>query len=224
MSRLFPDRLRITLAPAQIALGEKTVPCDPALGSEPWQGALQALQTLQLPRAKVGVVLSNAFVRYALVPWSDALSGEAEEAAYVRHHFLRVHGERAKGWSFRASPAPAGAARLCSAIDSALLDGLKKSVKKLVSVQPALMAAFNRCRGEIPAAGAWLALVEPERACIGLHAKGGWQAVQNARGEWLAILERERHRLAGDAPEVVLVHGVDSIPETPGWKLQRLAA
>jgi hypothetical protein len=206
-------------------MGEKQIPCDPALGTEPWQGALKALQTLELRRANVSVILSNAFVRYALVPWSDALSGAAEEAAYVRHHFLRVHGERAKGWTFRASPAPARAPRLCSAIDTALLEQLRRSVKRLVSVQPALMAVFNRCRGEIPPAGAWLALVEPDRACIGLHTKGAWQSVQNARGEWLAVLERERHRVAGEAPDVVLFHSQQTLPgEAPGWKLQRLAA
>jgi hypothetical protein len=216
VSRLFPERLELRLSPTEISLGDRKIPCD---------AGLQALQTLELPRAGVRVILSNAFVRYALVPWSDALSGAAEEAAYVRHHFLRVHGERAKGWTFRASPAPGRAPRLCSAIDTALLEQLKKSLKRLVSVQPALMAVFNRCRGEIPAGGAWLALVEPERACIALHAKGNWQAVQNARGEWLAILERERHRLAGDAPELVLLHSDETLPaEAPGWKVERLAA
>lgn len=220
MSRLFPERLTLRLSPTEISLGERKIPCD---------ASLQALQALELGRASVNVILSNALVRYALVPWSDALSGEAEEAAYVRHHFLRVHGERAKGWTFRASPAPARAPRLCSAIDTALLEGLKRSFKRLVSVQPALMAVFNRCRGEIPAGGAWLALVEPERACIGLHAKGGWQAVSNGKisagGEWLALLELERHRLAGDAPDLVLLHSDETLPaEAPGWKVERLAA
>jgi hypothetical protein len=216
---LFPDRLTIRLSPAEIAVGERKIPCE---------DPLQALPTLELPRAQVSVILSNAFVRYALVPWSDALSGEAEEAAYVRHHFLRVHGERAKGWTFRASPAPAGQARLCSAIDTALLEGLKKSLKKLVSVQPALMAVFNRSRGEIPAAGAWLALVESDRACVGLHTKGNWQAVSNgkmsSRGDWLPILELERHRLAGEVPHLVLLQGGNGVADTPGWKVQRLAA
>jgi hypothetical protein len=222
VSLLFPERLTIHLSPTQISVGEKKIPCD---------DPLQALQGFELPRAQISVILSNAFVRYALVPWSDALSGDAEEAAYVRHHFLRVHGERAKGWTFRASPAPAGAPRLCSAIDTALLTALKAAFAgkaKLVSIQPALMAVFNRCRGDIPAGGAWLALVEADRACIGLHAKGHWQAVSNgkmgARGEWLPLLELERHRVAGDSPDVVMVHGAAVPEEAPGWKMQRLAA
>jgi hypothetical protein len=225
---LFPERLVVSLSPTQVCVGEKAIPCDPGFAAEPWQGAIRVLQNLDLPYAKATVILSNHFVRYALVPWSEALVGEAEEAAYVRHHFMRIHGERAKAWSFRATPAPSGAPRLCSAIDTNLLSALKESFskkKKLVSVQPYLMAAFNRWRGAVPATGAWLALVEPERACVGLHAKGRWQSVQNARGEWLALLERERHRIAGEVPRLVLLHSEHAVAgEAPGWQLQRLAA
>jgi len=229
VSRLFPERLLIGLGPAAVSIpGRPPIACDPAFGREPWQGAIHALKNLDLPYGKTTVVLSNHFVRYALVPWSEALAGEAEEAAYVRHHFVRIHGERAKSWVFRATPAPSGAPRLCSAIDADLLSALKESLSKktrLVSVQPSLMAAFNRWRGAIPAAGAWLALVEPERACVGLHAKGRWQSVQNARGEWLTLLERERHRIAAEVPRLVLLHSEHPVPgDAPGWKLERLAA
>jgi len=45
-----------------------------------------------------------------------------------------------------------------------------------------------------------------------------------ARGEWLPLLELERHRVAGDSPDVVMVHGAAVPEEAPGWKMQRLAA
>jgi hypothetical protein len=195
----------------------------------PGAGGVGALAANDLPKGRVTVVLSNHFVRYALVPWSTALSGATEEMAYVRHHFVRIYGERAKAWSFRASPAPSGRPRLCSAVDTALLDEIKrafaKSKAKLVSIQPRLMATFNRWRGAVPAAGAWLVMVEQDRACIGLHAGGNWQAVQNARGEWPALLERERHRIGGELPELVLLHGAPAAAaQAPGWKLRELAA
>lgn len=209
MSRLFPEPRVITLAPAT--------------------GGVDALKAVDLPKGRVTVVLSNHFVRYALVPWSAAISGAAEETAYVRHHFARIFGDRAKAWSFRASPAPAGMPRLCSAIDTALLQEIKKlfakSKAKLVSIQPELMAVFNRSRGKVPAAGAWLVMADPDRACIGLHAKGNWQAVHNARGEWLPLLERERHRIGGTLPELVLLRSDQpAAAEVEGWKVQRLAA
>lgn len=168
-------------------------------------GPGQALDAAQLS-GRVTVVLSNHLVRYAVVPWSDALGSAAEEEAYVRHHFVRIHGERAKGWAVRASP-DAGGVRLASAVDAPLIISIKRSFEgskaKLVSIQPALMAAFNRARKDIPRAGAWLVLAEAGRACVALYA-GGWRAVQNARGAWEEVLERERLRIGGALPEKVL--------------------
>ena len=142
------------------------------------------------------VVVPNRDVRYAIVPWHDALEGEAEEQAYLRHHFARIHGERARGWVYRWSQG------LASAVDAKLLCGLK--TKGVVSIQPALMAAFNRALKRIPPE-AWIVMAEEDRACVALYARGKWLAVQNARGSWEEILERERHRTGEDAREVVHV-------------------
>jgi hypothetical protein len=190
---------------------------------------VQKLAAMDLGRARVTLVLANPFVRYALVPWSDALSGQAEEEAYVRHHFLRIYGERAKGWRFRASPQAGSAPRLCSAIDAELLAALRaafaKKRAKLVSLQPGLMCAFNRARFSVPSSGAWIVRADADRVCVGLYAGGRWQAVQNTRGEWLAVLERERHRIGGALPDLVFLHSTAPVAnDAPGWKLERLAA
>jgi hypothetical protein len=176
-------------------------------------------------------VLSNHFVRYAVLPWSDGLSTPAEEEAYLRHHFAKIHGERAKSWSLRASEAPRGALRLASAIDTALIEALKAAFPKnasakLVSVQPELMEAANRWRQAIPAAGAWLVLAAPERACIALHAGQGWRSVQNAKGDWYTLLDRERYRLHGDGevPSLVLLSGTKAPANSDGWEFRELAA
>lgn len=229
MSRLFPERVRVRLSPSQVLVGEKPVACDPAFGAEPWQGAVAALKTFEWTQhCSVTVVLSNHFVRYAVVPWSTGLSNPAEEEAYLRHHFGKIHGERAKAWSLRASEAPAGSPRLASAVDTALIEELKsvfaKSGKaKLVSVQPELMEAANRWRDAIPAGGAWLVLAEPERACLALHGERGWRSVQNAKGEWLTLLERERFR-AENVPSLVLLAGARAPREAAGWQFRELAA
>lgn len=205
MSLLFPKRLTLTLDTAD---------------------GVQQLAAMDLGAARVTLVLGNPLVRYALVAWSDALSGQAEEEAYLRHHFVRIYGERAKGWSFRSSP---GSPRLCSAIDNALLVALRsafaKKRAKLVSLQPGLMWAFNRARGSVPSSGAWIVRADGERVCVGLYAAGRWQTVQNTRGEWLAVLERERHRIGGALPELVLLDSTAPVAnDAPGWKLERLAA
>lgn len=204
MSRLFPERIEVRLAPDAVAAGSRTLTCDPAFGAQPWQGALAALRGLGFDRpSRVTVVLSNHFVRYAVFPWSDALATEAEEEAYVRHHFARIHGERAKAWALRWSGG------LAAAVDAQLIEDLRRCFPrqgkaKLDSVQPEFMAAFNRERGAIPASGAWLVLADAERACVALHVRGKWLSVQNARGPWQALLERERQRAAGANPERVL--------------------
>jgi hypothetical protein len=201
---LFPERVEVRLFPEAVSAGSRTLACDPAFGAEPWQGALAALRDLGFERpSRVTVLLSNHFVRYAVFPWSDALATEAEEQAYVRHQFARIHGERAQGWAFRWSDG------LAAAIDQGLLQALApcfppQGKARLVSVQPALMAAFNRARAAVPAAGAWLVMAEADRACVALHANGRWRSVQNARGPWQPLLERERHRVAGANPERVL--------------------
>jgi hypothetical protein len=205
VSRLFPERAVLGLAPASIG--------------EPWEDAIARLAPLDKKR-RTTVVLSNHFVRYAVVPWSEGLDSPAEEQAYVRHHFARIHGERAKAWALRWCDN--GDTRLASAIDQPLLEALKQVLPRLVSVQPYLMAAINRCRAAIPKSGAWLALVEQERACIALHAGGRWRSVQNARGAWLDLLERERHRAEGTTPDLALVEGARAESEIPGWTFREL--
>jgi hypothetical protein len=178
----------------------------------------------------VEVILSNHFVRYSVIPWSRALSGAGEEQAYVRHHFAKIHGDRAKGWAVRASPAPAGAARLASAIDPALLEALRAAFPrggraKLVSVQPLLMSRFNAWREAVPPSGAWLVVAEGERACVALHGERGWRSVQNARGPWLTLLERERLRApASELPNLVLLGGAPTPAEKGNWQFREFPA
>jgi len=251
--RLSRERLLVSLAPSEVALvrvegrlrphiAEKSIlSCDPQYGAEPWQGAAAALESaakaLRVRPLDVTVVLSNHFVRYAALPWSDALDSAEEDLAYAQHGFTRIYGERAKGWTLRVAEAPAGAPRLASAVDSALIEALRgcfpKGAKaRLVSLQPYLMSAVNCWRGEIPAQGAWLVVVEPERVCLALHSRGRWQAVQSAKGafevpeDWVALLERERVRIETDSPETVLVRTEAASrgwPKFPGWSLRALS-
>jgi len=230
VSRLFPDRLLVGLAPAEMTVGKDSVACDPAFGAEPWQGAISALKALEFKQpCNVTVVLSNHFVRYAIVPWSSSLSSAAEEDAYIRHHFAKIHGERAKAWSLRASESAADAPRLASAVDQALIDSIKDCFPKggkarLISVQPRLMSKFNEWRKSIPDAGAWLVLAEPDRACVALHADGRWRSVQNGKGAWRALLDRERHRVDGEIPNLVLIAGAAAPSNDGDWQFRAMGA
>jgi hypothetical protein len=253
--RSWRERLLIGFSPAELTLvrmkglprprvtAKHTAPCDPAFGPEPWHGAAASLkgatERLRGEAQDVTVVLSNHFVRYALVPWNDALAGAAEELGFARHCFTKIHGERSKAWTLSLSEEPAGMPRLAGAIDTALLEAIRGCFPRggkarLVSLQPYLMAAFNCWRDSMAQAGAWLLIAEPERACLVLHNKGRWQAVLNAKGsfsapeEWITLLDRERHRVVdGDPVNRVLVHaahsGATRWPQVGDWRFQRLS-
>ena len=234
MLRLSSDRVLIALAPDSLALlrvssgvrprviEKRTIACDPAFGAQPWHGAAAALgkfaEEARDANAEVTVVLSNHFVRFILVPWSEGLGNTAEQTAFVRYCFAKVHGERSKDWDLRLSPTPAGSARIASAVDSSLVQAVRAAFPaaaraKLVSLQPYLMSAFNRWRKDVKGERAWFLLVEPQRACLARIESGRWSAVRNARGnfdepgQWAGLLDRERHRVGGDdASEGVYVH------------------
>ena len=62
-------------------------------------------------------------------------------------------------------------------------------------------------------------VAEPERTCVALHAKGAFRAVQNAKGDWRTLLDRERFRVSmeGALPDLVLVAGAEPTPADTHW-------
>ena len=229
MSRLFPDRLLLSLEPHALAavrlsggprpkvLARQRFEADPAYGQEPWHGVLEALKrearAWGTTRTRVEAILSNHFVRYAIVAPQDSAS-DAELVALASFQFVKIHGERAKAWEVRVSRSRS-APQLACAIDAALLAELKACFAagkaRLVSAQPLLMSAFNRWRARIPEDGAWLALGEADRACLALVGTSGWRALHNARGraeagDWNELIARDAKRASGDpVPRLVLL-------------------
>ena len=197
------------------------------VADESLSGLRETLAPLAKKRVRVGVILANRLVRYAVVPFDAAVSGADEELALARFHFTRIHGERAKGWSLRLSPGLHGTARLASAVDPALIDAIRacfprEARPRLVSIQPSLMAAWNRWRGQLSRDNGWLVLLEPGRACLALAAKEGWRAAQSLpladEDAWPDLLEREALR-AGTAPRLAYVHGQTRAANAPGWRV-----
>jgi hypothetical protein len=253
VSLLSRDRVVIGLAPDALALvllegsrrrrvyGSRVVRYDAALGVESWRSAVEALREvaadLEDVKADVTVVLSNHFVRYALVPPGDGLDPGDEELAYARYCFARIHGARSKSWEVRMTGGAGSADRLASAIDAALLEGVRgcfpaRGRLRLASVQPYLMSAFNRWRGSMRLDSAWFLLVEPQRFCLGLLQQGRWAAVRNSRArrdaprQWCELLEREQHLAAcAEAPASAYVHapmGPQTAPELEGLAFEVL--
>ena len=217
------------------------VPCDSAGCAQPWRAALLELETA-LPgyadgKTAATVILSNHFLRYALVPWHAELADAEEELSFARHCFTRIYGESARQWELCLSQQTHEAPRLASAVDAELLEMLRAMFDgagvALQSIQPHLMTVFNRCRGHLGKRSAWLALLEPGNLCLALMGQGNWQRVRGLRVgpawhvELPLILEREAY-LAGlqAVPHEVYLWnagaGAMVLPESDPWQFHAL--
>jgi hypothetical protein len=115
--------------------------------------------------ALLRVVAADPWMRYTIVPWSDALSSESERLAHARELLANVYGESMLDWAVSLSDAPPGSSRLACATPSALINALRdmcaRHKLKLGSVQPQLIAAYNTWRHLLPtASAAWFVTVE----------------------------------------------------------------
>jgi len=192
-----------------------------APGELAWAAAAQALgrflSTPEVRAGNLGIVLSNHFVRYLLVPWNGRITNVGELRNYAAAAFEDVYGEAAAAWDVCVSPEGSGLPRLAAAVDRALLDSVRaaaaRSHLRLRSVQPYLMAAYNRLAKPRRETDFVFMLVEADRACI-LTAEGSiWRHVSAVTvsadpAALAAILEREIRlaNLHGEAALPVFVH------------------
>lgn len=261
------DELRIVLTPNQVlltrigraigwrglrrqVLEKEAISCapgEPSGNASPWEGALQTLEAALAKQAErkpfargktfATVILSNHFMRYVLLPWSDVPGDEAEELAYARHAFHQAYGEDAESWELRLSPGKAGLPQLASAVDPQLPEALRVMFGlagiRLESIQPHLMAAYNTCQAILSGRTAWFALVEPGSLCLALVHQGRLQSVRTMRldGDGRValplIMEREAILSESDAvaDEVLLWApwlGNELLPKSKQWRFRKL--
>ena len=218
MSLLLRDEVSISLSPGRVKAvhfsggfrpsvkAKKMISCDPpALKEILWKNTLDGLEAvlhaLEGDKMNAKVILSNHFVRYALVPWSDQISNAGEERAFVRHSFAQIYGDDVRHWELRVSPGGYGEAQVASAIDHGLLEGIERIVTsrgfRLVSTQPYFMSVFNRWRKHLQEDHAWFVVAEPGRLCVSQLQQGVWRSLRTIKvnDDWLEalriLLERE---------------------------------
>lgn len=187
----------------------------------PWQAAVQAFQrflvTADTGSGALDVVLSNHFVRYLLVPWSAQIASADEFRNCAAAMFEEIHGEVSSEWEVCVSAERPGGPRLAAAVDRSLLAAIRTAVAptrlRLSSVQPYLMAAYNRVARPRTGSDFVFMLLEAGRACI-LAAQGGkWCHVSAAAAPEPApalslLLAREMQLadLQGESVPPVYVH------------------
>ena len=173
-----------------------------------WQAAVEALPEVLtgMQKHEVSVVLADQFVRYALLPWSAALKTQAQWLALARHRLTAIHGPVAAGWDVKLADTGPSGPRLACAVERELIEALAgkfaAAAVTLSSVQPFLVAAFNRIRSTIGNGSCWLVVEEPGRLTLALIQRGVWIAIRSRRSDssWRAalpeIIERESAFLA----------------------------
>ena len=224
--RLDSRRLRIGLAPGGLLVAAyagrlrgmlvsaESIPVAAGGNGPAWRGAVDALAVALAPHGpgspRATIVLSSHFVRYALLPADPALRSAEEWLAYARHRMESVHGHAVAEWDLRVAETGRDGPRVACAVDRALLEAVEARVAEsgatLVSVQPYLMAAFNRVRARLGAGTGWLVIAEPGRLALALIRDGAWHSLRcrNADDGWRArlpeILARETAALALEQP------------------------
>jgi len=203
--------------PLRIGLGAKRIMLSGAKALElesgdDWRGAVAALpEMLKAHRGvEASVVLADQFARYALLPHTDAVKTPAQWLALARHRFSALHGAIAAEWEVKVTQTAPLGARMACAVDRELIERLAgvfvASSVKLISVQPFLVAAFNRIRQTVGNGSCWIVVEEPGRLTLALLQRGAWVAIRSRRSDerWRMvlpeILERESAFLGLDQP------------------------
>jgi hypothetical protein len=238
LRRAGPRELRLGLCAERVFLstGQEVQARAAEENAPAWMGAVQALPELFAACAgkETSIIVADQFVRYALLPWSDTLKTHEQWLGLARHRFTAIHGPVAADWEIKfAETAPAGP-RLACAVDRTLVDALAAAsdahAVNLVSVQPFLVAAFNRLReGVIPPGGScWLVVEEPGRLTLALFLRGVWATIRSRRADWRwrrvlpEIIERESAFLGLEEPctrVVVCAQGAFDVEEHESFRL-----
>ena len=228
--------------PLRIGLGAKRimVPGGKAieLAGDDWRGALDALPAILKPHrgSEASVVLADQFARYALLQHNDAVRTTEQWLALARHRFGALHGAVAADWDVKVTQTAPLGARLACAVDRELIERLAgvfvAASIKLISVQPFLVAAFNRIRKTVGNGSCWIVVEEPGRLTLALLQRGAWVAIRSRRSDdrWRVvlpeILERESAFLGLDEPctRVIVCAQGEFDPEMhDAWRAQKLS-
>lgn len=163
-------------------------------------------------RRRVHVVVSTAFVRCALIPWTGTPLNAEEDALMQGARFEQLYGDM-RDWRIRADAPAYGAARLACAVPLQLELGMAAlwrahGVAGGVMV-PYFAACWNRWYRHVGRRPGLLAVVEREHVVLGRFGRNGWHSVRSVYAEAGAGALRElllREQLLQDLP-----------PDLPVW-------
>ncbi len=136
-----------------------------------------ALQDKRWHDARARVLLSNALVRYALIPASDHVFTVADETALAQLRFQQVHGS-ADEWEVRLGNMLSGRGQVAAALERGFLQSLAQILApaqlRSSVIEPFLMRGLNRARPHIAERDFWFAQAEPGLLVLAHVRAGNW--------------------------------------------------
>lgn len=158
----------------------------PAAGEPDWLPALSAARTLLEASGRgsaLCIVVADHFVRYALLPWSDMLTGKQARLGMARALFRNALGDKAEALEIALDRPAFGKNGIAAGLDRPLLVGLRALAKarrlRLNSLQPRLMAELAAAGG--PLNDGWFACLDD-----------GWVSLAGVRDGAIASLRNHR--------------------------------
>lgn len=215
MSLSLLERLTLFIHPQRVVLGRQgwcgkplcqTLAVVPvAAGEADWQPALAAAETLLIAAGRRGaslrVVVADAFVRYALLPWSERIVGRQARLAMARALLRNTLGDKADVLEIALDRPAFGQNGIAVGIDGRLLAALRGAAKstglRLVSLQPRLiveLAAHRRQLGD-----GWFACLDEGWICLLGLCAGQIASLHNHRAAPGAAGELAGLMIAGNA-------------------------
>lgn len=180
MSLSLHNTLRVVLCPDKvILLGRRkgfkqniqlqtSLACESMQEGAGWQAALGTLKSWlhehPQPRSRVSFILSNRFVRYALIPWSDEVKSAQEEQGLAQAVFADIYGNMCSEWSIAVAGTGYQQPLLAAAIDAGLCSSIRQLCVGtgliLESIQPWLTVAYSHFRPQIETTTSGLFAIE----------------------------------------------------------------
>jgi hypothetical protein len=197
------DRLTVALCPNEAALrlirrnGKKpgvetqSRNFDWPTAAPLWKNVLSELTDLlcQPPsgvsRAKATLILSNCFIRFALLPWTESAQGITESQALALAYFESRYGDM-DGWTIQADEGSCGAPRLACAIETSLIEALKVlyDARKITCsrLEPYFVTCWNHWQSKLGNSDALFVVLESGVTVIATLKQGLWHSVRTQGG------------------------------------------
>jgi len=163
--------LTLTIAEDGIALRESSgavrmlAKTDAAIDSQWIAEVLQENQSLLQGRT-IDLVLSNKFLRFAVLPWQPNVVTRRDWNALATHVFRERYGALADGWKVKVSFGQVGERVVATAMDQDLYESLLASAKQLHFkwglIEPLAARLLNQTKREYMAA----LIVEPQHLLL----------------------------------------------------------